>query len=158
MSDVPIRFSRPIRKRLMAASKMKSAGQMLGLLGGLKGADFAPVAPGVAEFSTGEVMGHSADRLCSSEFCRSRLLSVALCVSLHGRAAAVCMYVCIYIHKFICMHIVCMYVYIYINSYVCICMHTYIRIFCEFTVDTTQSTEYIYRHTWGYCYFYCKIF
>jgi acetyl-CoA acyltransferase len=39
---------------------------MLGLLAGLKGADFAPVAPGVAEFSTGEIMGHSADRLCSA--------------------------------------------------------------------------------------------
>jgi hypothetical protein len=57
MSDVPIRYSiyllywykstntdaegaaswsRPVRKRLMAASKMKSAGQMLGLLAGLK--------------------------------------------------------------------------------------------------------------------------
>ena len=29
-------WSRPVRKRLMAASKMKSAGQMLGLLAGLK--------------------------------------------------------------------------------------------------------------------------
>jgi len=114
MSDVPIRFSRPIRKRLMAASKMKSPGQMLGLLGGLKGADFAPVAPGVAEFSTGEIMGHSADRLCSSEFCRYRLLSVALCVSLRGRAASICMYVCIYIHKFICMH---MHVYLHTHIF-----------------------------------------
>jgi hypothetical protein len=65
MSDVPIRFSRPLRKRMMAASKMKAPAQMLGLLAGLKGPDFAPVAPGVAEFSTGEIMGHSADRLAS---------------------------------------------------------------------------------------------
>eukprot|EP00960_Hanusia_phi_P048413 758931-Hanusia_phi.AAC.9 len=66
MSDVPIRFSRPVRKRMIKSSKMKSTGQMLGLLNGLKLTDLAPQAPGVAEFSSGEVMGHSADRLASS--------------------------------------------------------------------------------------------
>ena len=81
MSDVPIRFSRPLRKRMMAASKMKSPAQMLGLLNGLKGSDFAPVAPGVAEFSTGEIMGHSADRLCSGRFAMRRgAVLCAVCV------------------------------------------------------------------------------
>lgn len=65
MSDVPIRFSRNLRKRMLASRKVKSPLGMLGLLAGVKLKDFAPEAPGVAEFSTNEVMGHSADRLCS---------------------------------------------------------------------------------------------
>ena len=35
----------------------------LGLLSGLKLKDLAPEAPGIANFTTGEVMGHSSDRL-----------------------------------------------------------------------------------------------
>lgn len=65
MSDVPIRFSKPIRQRLIKASRMKSPGQMLSLLKGLKLKDLAPEAPAIAEFSTGEVMGHSSDRLAA---------------------------------------------------------------------------------------------
>ena len=65
MSDVPIKFQRPLRKRMIKATKMKSAGQYLSLLNGLKFADLAPQAPAVAEFSTGEVMGYSADKLAS---------------------------------------------------------------------------------------------
>lgn len=65
MSDVPIRFSKPLRKRMIASRKVKSTLGYLQLLSGLKGKDFAPEAPGVAEFSSNEVMGHSADRLAS---------------------------------------------------------------------------------------------
>lgn len=65
MSDVPIRFSRNLRKRMLASRKVKSTMGYLGLLSGVKLSDFAPEAPGVAEFSTNEVMGHSADRLCA---------------------------------------------------------------------------------------------
>ncbi|KJE95862.1 trifunctional protein [Capsaspora owczarzaki ATCC 30864] len=66
MSDVPIRFSRNIRKRLIASRKVKSTAGYLGLLSGLKLADLAPELPAVAEFSTNEVMGHSADRLATA--------------------------------------------------------------------------------------------
>lgn len=66
MSDVPIRFSREVRKRLIKASKAKSVGDYLPLLSGLKLAHLAPEAPAIAEFSTGEVMGHSSDRLAST--------------------------------------------------------------------------------------------
>jgi hypothetical protein len=83
MSDVPIRFSRPLRKRMMAASKMKAPAQMLGLLAGLKGPDFAPVAPGVAEFSTGEIMGHSADRLASGHISPLALYSIHTPYAVH---------------------------------------------------------------------------
>lgn len=65
MSDVPIRFSRPMRERLIKASKMKSPKQALPLLKGFKLGWLAPEAPAIAEFSTGEVMGHSSDRLAA---------------------------------------------------------------------------------------------
>uniref|UniRef100_A0A7S3JSV6 acetyl-CoA C-acyltransferase n=1 Tax=Aureoumbra lagunensis TaxID=44058 RepID=A0A7S3JSV6_9STRA len=65
-SDAPIRYSRPIRKRLMQASKIFAKQGLLGglrLLQGLKFKDFAPEAPQIANFTTGEVMGHSSDRM-----------------------------------------------------------------------------------------------
>eukprot|EP01137_Pigoraptor_chileana_P034010 Opistho-2@25902 len=63
MSDVPIRFSRALRKRMLASRKIKSPAGYLGLLSGLKMSDLSPELPAVAEFSTNETMGHSADRL-----------------------------------------------------------------------------------------------
>eukprot|EP00281_Chroomonas_sp_CCMP1168_P022434 CAMPEP_0206226884 /NCGR_PEP_ID=MMETSP0047_2-20121206/8329_1 /ASSEMBLY_ACC=CAM_ASM_000192 /TAXON_ID=195065 /ORGANISM="Chroomonas mesostigmatica_cf, Strain CCMP1168" /LENGTH=457 /DNA_ID=CAMNT_0053650001 /DNA_START=15 /DNA_END=1388 /DNA_ORIENTATION=+ len=66
MSDLPIRFSRPIRKRLLKMGKAKTIQAKLGLLSGLTAGDFAPQAPGVAEFSTGEIMGFSADKLAAT--------------------------------------------------------------------------------------------
>mmetsp|Transcript_27089 Transcript_27089/g.63945 ORF Transcript_27089/g.63945 Transcript_27089/m.63945 type:complete len:460 (+) Transcript_27089:77-1456(+) len=66
MSDLPIRYSRPLRKRLLKLGKMKTTQQKLNLFKGLTSADFVPQPPAVAEFSTGEVMGNSADRLCAA--------------------------------------------------------------------------------------------
>lgn len=65
MSDVPIRFSRAIRARMLASQKVKSLPGYLGLLKGLKAKDIAPELPAIAEFSTGEVMGQSSDRLAA---------------------------------------------------------------------------------------------
>lgn len=67
MSDVPIRLSRPLRQRLLRAQKgIKGPGDVLKLVRGLRLGDLAPEAPAIAEFSTGEVMGHSSDRLASA--------------------------------------------------------------------------------------------
>jgi len=66
MSDVPIRHPRSMRKKLLKLSKLKTTGQKLGLVSTLRGKDFIPEAPAVAEFSSGEVMGHSADRLAAA--------------------------------------------------------------------------------------------
>ncbi|CAM1154852.1 HADHB (predicted) [Pycnogonum litorale] len=66
MSDVPIRYSRKMRKLMLAANKAKTLGAKLGLLMQLRPGHFAPELPGVAEFSTGEVMGHSGDRLAAA--------------------------------------------------------------------------------------------
>lgn len=66
MSDVPIRFSREVRKRMIKSQKAKGLPDYLKLLSGLKLAHLAPELPAIAEFSTGEVMGHSSDRLAST--------------------------------------------------------------------------------------------
>lgn len=66
MSDVPIRFSRELRKRMIASQKVKSMPGYLKLLKGFKLGMLAPELPAVAEFSTNEVMGSSADRLAAT--------------------------------------------------------------------------------------------
>ncbi|KAJ6217284.1 hypothetical protein RDWZM_008441 [Blomia tropicalis] len=66
MSDVPIRHSRKMRKMLLAMNKAKSVGQRLSLATQLRPDYFAPELPAIAEFFTGEVMGHSSDRLAAS--------------------------------------------------------------------------------------------
>jgi acetyl-CoA acyltransferase len=48
---------------MIAASKVRHPTGYLKLLQGVKAKDLVPEAPGIAEFSTGETMGHSADRL-----------------------------------------------------------------------------------------------
>lgn len=65
MSDVPIRFSRPARQAMLTFPKAKSVGAKLGIVGKILG-NMSPELPAVAEFSTNETMGHSADRLCAA--------------------------------------------------------------------------------------------
>ncbi|KAF8787686.1 trifunctional enzyme subunit beta, mitochondrial-like [Argiope bruennichi] len=66
LSDVPIRFNRSMRKLMLTANKAKTPMQKLGLLMKLRPSLLAPELPGVAEFSTGETMGHSGDRLAAA--------------------------------------------------------------------------------------------
>lgn len=66
MSDVPIRHSRKMRALMLKANKAKSPLQMLQLLSTFRPSFLAPELPAVAEFSSGETMGHSADRLAAS--------------------------------------------------------------------------------------------
>jgi len=63
LSDVPIKFRRPVRKRLMASTRAKGAGDWLKLARGLKPSDLLPELPAIAEFTTGESMGQNAERL-----------------------------------------------------------------------------------------------
>jgi len=88
-SDVPIRFSKPIRQRLLGANKALKKGPMgaMGLLKGLKLKDLAPEAPAIANYTTGEVMGHSSDRL-AAKFGVSRNDQDEYAVRSHHRAAA----------------------------------------------------------------------
>lgn len=66
MSDVPIRHSRKMRKTLLSLTRAKTMGQRLSLIGKIRPDYFAPELPAVAEFSTSESMGHSADRLAAA--------------------------------------------------------------------------------------------
>ncbi|KAL1517456.1 hypothetical protein ABEB36_001217 [Hypothenemus hampei] len=66
MSDIPIRHSRKMRSLLLKANKAKSIQQKLGLLASIRPDFFVPELPAVAEFSSGETMGHSADRLAAA--------------------------------------------------------------------------------------------
>merc|ERR550537_1971040 len=86
MSDVPIKFSKPIRERMLALRKAKGMSKKLGLLKGLKMKDLAPEAPSISNFITGEVMGHSADRLADT-FGVSRAESDEFALRSHHGAA-----------------------------------------------------------------------
>lgn len=66
MSDVPIRHSRKMRQVMLKANKAKTAGAKLSLLASIKPSFLIPELPAVAEFSSGETMGHSADRLAAA--------------------------------------------------------------------------------------------
>jgi acetyl-CoA acyltransferase len=63
LTDIPILFSKPLREILVAASKAKTPTQKLATLSRIRPAHLAPVAPAIAEPSTGESMGQSAERM-----------------------------------------------------------------------------------------------
>ena len=61
LSNVPISLSPPLARALIGASQAKSMGGKLHSLRGLALADLPPVAPAIAETSTGLTMGQSAE-------------------------------------------------------------------------------------------------
>lgn len=71
MSDIPVRFKKKFRQKVLEARKYKSPLDFLKFFKGLGIKDFLPELPAIAEFSTGEVMGESADRM-SARFGVSR--------------------------------------------------------------------------------------
>lgn len=74
-SDVPIRLTRPIRQKLITMPKAMKKGGMMGamshMMKGLKMKDISLETPAIANYTTGEVMGVSSDRL-SAKFGISR--------------------------------------------------------------------------------------
>lgn len=65
LSDIPIQFNKKIRKKLLQARKYKKPADYLQLLEGLRPSDLLPEMPSIAEYSTGETMGESADKLAA---------------------------------------------------------------------------------------------
>jgi acetyl-CoA acyltransferase len=63
LTDIPILYSKPLRDALVLASKAKSPGQKLAALARVRPKHLAPVTPAIAEPSTGETMGQSAERM-----------------------------------------------------------------------------------------------
>eukprot|EP00957_Ditylum_brightwellii_P157352 11976176-Ditylum_brightwellii.AAC.1 len=68
-SDVPIRLSRAVRQKLITLPKAMKKGGPLGgmkhIFGGLKMKDVSLETPAIANYTTGEVMGVSSDRLAA---------------------------------------------------------------------------------------------
>lgn len=63
LSDVPMLLSRSLRDALVSASKAKSVGARVKALAGVRPKHLAPLTPAIAEPSTGESMGESAERM-----------------------------------------------------------------------------------------------
>ncbi len=86
LSDAPIRYTRAVRKRLIAAQKARGTSDYLRLLKGLGVRDLLPEKMALAEFSTGEVMGENAERL-AKRLGLSRDAQDAYALASHRRAA-----------------------------------------------------------------------
>lgn len=65
MSDIPVRFKKKFRQKVLEVRKYKKPTDFLKFFKGLGFKDFLPELPAIAEFSTGEVMGESADRMAA---------------------------------------------------------------------------------------------
>ena len=63
LSDIPILASRRLADILVAASRAKSLGARLATFARIRPRDLIPVAPAIAEPSTGESMGQSAEKM-----------------------------------------------------------------------------------------------
>ena len=66
LSDVPVGFKKEVREKFFESRKYKNPLDYRKFLQGLSPSDLLPQAPAIAEYSTGEVMGESADKLAAS--------------------------------------------------------------------------------------------
>jgi acetyl-CoA acyltransferase len=87
LTNVPILFSRKAARVFMELSRAKSLPQRMGALGKLRPADLAPVAPAIAEYTTGMTMGESAEKM-AKENDISRRAQDEIALMSHQRAAA----------------------------------------------------------------------
>ena len=63
MSDIPIRFRKKFRQKLLETQRYRRATDWLGFFKGLRPSDLLPEIPSISEFSTGETMGQSCDKM-----------------------------------------------------------------------------------------------
>jgi acetyl-CoA acyltransferase len=87
LSDIPILHSRRFSRVLADASRAKSLGGGVAAFGGARPRDLVPVTPAIAEPSTGESMGQSAEKM-AKENGISREAQDELALRSHQRAAA----------------------------------------------------------------------
>ncbi|HVG59811.1 MAG TPA: acetyl-CoA C-acyltransferase FadI [Hyalangium sp.] len=86
MSDAPIFTSRPLAHALVAASRARSLPDKLKPFQKLKAKDLLPVPPAIAEYSTGQTMGESAEKM-AKENGISREEQDRIAVASHHNAA-----------------------------------------------------------------------
>src|SRR5690554_3298300 len=65
LGDVPVGFDRDVRRRLFDSRRYRGLKDWGPFFKGLKPRQLLPQAPAIAEFTTGESMGQSADRLAA---------------------------------------------------------------------------------------------
>ena len=87
LTQVPILHSRGMSDILVAASKAKSMAQRVATLARIRPRDFVPITPAIAEPSTGETMGQSADKMAKLNGI-TREAQDRFAVRSHQRAAA----------------------------------------------------------------------
>lgn len=87
LSDVPILHSNGMRRILMDAGKAKTLGQRLATFARIRPRDLIPITPAIAEPSTGETMGQSAEKM-AKENGITRLAQDECALRSHQRAAA----------------------------------------------------------------------
>ena len=87
LSDVPILHSRRFARLLVEASKAKTLTQRLSVFSRVRPKDLVPVSPAIAEPSTGETMGQSAEKM-AKENGISRQAQDEVALRSHERAAA----------------------------------------------------------------------
>jgi acetyl-CoA acyltransferase len=87
LSDIPILHSRRFSRVLVEASKARSMGGRVAALGRVRPRDLIPVTPAIAEPSTGESMGQSAEKM-AKENGITREEQDRLALMSHQRAAA----------------------------------------------------------------------
>ncbi len=63
LSDIPILVGKRLSKALVAASRARSLGARVGAFTALRPRDLTPITPAIAEPTTGETMGQSAERM-----------------------------------------------------------------------------------------------
>src|SRR5439155_17645238 len=61
--NIPILHSRTMAEKLVALSRAKTIGQRFGIASSIRPKDFVPITPAIAEPSTGETMGQSAEKM-----------------------------------------------------------------------------------------------
>lgn len=87
LSDIPILHSKRFSQVLVAASKARSVGDRVRLFASVRPRDLVPVSPAIAEPSTGESMGQSAERM-AKENGITREDQDRIALMSHQRAAA----------------------------------------------------------------------
>jgi acetyl-CoA acetyltransferase family protein len=86
MSDIPIRFRKKFRQKLLETQKYRKPTDWLKFVRGLKPSDLLPEIPSISEFSTGETMGQSCDKM-AAKYGVNREEQDAFALRSHLRAA-----------------------------------------------------------------------
>ncbi len=87
LSDVPILYGREFRDALFAASKARTPAARLKAFAAVRPKDLMPVAPAIAEPSTGETMGQAAEKMAKA-FAIARKDQDSFAAQSHARAIA----------------------------------------------------------------------